>query len=64
MQAHTHTSLRDFYVLQNTGWGATEAAGANRWAALSASNQLTASSGGGDSQNLQPYRVTRYIIKT
>lgn len=63
LQSHTHASFNDFYVLQNTGWGAQEGAGSNRWAARTAFNQLTASSGAGNSQNLQPYVVTNFIIK-
>ena len=62
LQAHTHTSQRDFYAFQNTGYGATEGAGANRWSGLSADNTLTASTGGGNSQNLQPY-ITCYMWK-
>ncbi len=58
MPSHNHTAVRDFYAYQNIGWGATEGSGANRWASLASSNQLTANRGGGESHNnLQPYAV-------
>ncbi len=58
MPTHNHTAARDFYAYQNTGWGATEGSGANRWSGFASSNQLTANRGGGESHNnLQPYKV-------
>lgn len=58
MPSHSHTSNENYYAYQNTGWGATEGAGSNRWSGKNKGNQLTAQTGGGQSHNnIQPSLV-------
>ena len=61
MQAHSHTQRVGTNGVVSSG--SNFAYGWNHYGQAT-SNMNTLDTGGGDSQNLQPYRVSRYIIKT
>lgn len=67
LQAHTHNvgaMATDGNVVHggSSGTNANLSVGGGQWRYTT--NPSSGSTGGGDSQNLQPYRVGRYIIKT
>lgn len=59
MQAHTHTYTDNGNL---SGPSITTASGANKWD--NTVTKSTGSTGGGNSQNLQPYAIANQIIKT
>lgn len=64
MQSHDHQSATTNFWLSNTFEGGTDRPLAFGKAAGNTLSFRTGYTGGGDSQNLQPYTVLNYIIKT
>lgn len=63
MQRHRHEASESYYSFQNTGWGAPEGTGANRWTGKNPSIPNTAYAGEGNGGNLQPYTSVNMLIK-